>query len=100
MKSKLLIFFLLFTGLVYLFSSLELNGKERKQNYTKETHTCVSCDTKTADIFHAGKIPVLPATFINNSFRLQFNNVFALASYSADYSPPDKIYLHQHSLLI
>lgn len=101
MRRKLLTIILLLTGFIYLFSVLELDSKECKQNYTKENHTYFSYTNTTDNFnFHSVKTLILPVSFSNNYFQCCFDPVIVKIPQYTVHSPPEKIFLRYLSLRI
>ena len=100
MKIKLFKIFLLLTGFCYLMQTLEMDSKEVKQNYEKETHTYISC-TKTTDTFNF-TAPTADITndfsythFISPTTQKVFSNFFL-----DEPDPPQKFFILHSVFLI
>ena len=80
---------------------MEFDSNERKQNYEQETHSFVA-SVKTTDSFNFHFDKSLEPLFTYNVFTSPRN--LPLQPFEVcilkEPSPPDKIYLRQHSLLI
>ncbi len=101
MKFKFLKILFLLVGFTYIASACEFDHKEMKQNYEKETHTYITC-TKSADDFNFHVSQIIIQHFIFSEINFQCENLSQIIFFSflKEPSPPDKIFLRQHSLLI
>ena len=100
MKSKVLTFFLLLTGICYLMQTMELDGNERKQNYEKETHTYISC-TKTTETFNlTSPTADIAIDFLYHNFFIPTTETISSEIYFKDPDPPQRLYLRHSVFLI
>ena len=100
MKKFLKYSLLLLTFIGFLASSLELDGKECKQNYNKETHIYFSSKPDTSQTSHLEIAAALPAYILSLWFADQVLQPADTCYSIADPNPPERLYLRYSVLLI
>lgn len=100
MKKFLKYSVLLLTLIGFLASALELDTKECKQNYNKETHTYFSSKPDTAQTSHLEIAAALPAYILSLWFADRVSQPADTYYSIADPDPPERLYLRNSVFLI
>lgn len=101
MKRKMQHIFILLMGVIYLFFHLELNPKEARQNYGKETHIAFAISDKVQnDVKSLFKTTFLVYHTPICSVHVIEAGTVIHSSLTSYHSPPFKRYLEYSVLLI
>lgn len=100
-KIKLLYLFLIFAGILYLTSVLELDSNECKQNFKNEQQHCIVSE-KTADTlnFHFDNTLSSAFAFTDFSFHYALSTKLVQPLFHAHGNSSDKTFLRHRAILI